>query len=102
MNLDLASRRFFATIVAALAGAATLGLYEQMAQTGTEWTAAQQVLKFERVVVVGKRAPQGSDALLAAASGSRVEQLPRVVIEGRSSAWADTHVAATAARCVAC
>jgi hypothetical protein len=102
MSLDLASRTFFATIIAALAGAATLGLYEEMAQTGAEAAALHQVVKLERVVVVGKRAPAGSDVLLAASDTSRVEQLPRVVIEGRSSTPADTRVAAAAARCVTC
>jgi hypothetical protein len=104
MNHDLASRTFFATIVAALAGAATLGLYEEMAQTGAESTAMPQVVKLERVVVVGKRAPLGGEVLLAAGGTGRVvEQLPRVVIEGRSSAPADTRIAAAAtARCVTC
>jgi hypothetical protein len=103
MNLDLASRTFFATVVAALAGAATLGLYEEMAQTGAESTAVPQVVKLERVVVVGKRAPLGGEVLLAEADSRVVEQLPRVVIEGRSSGAADAYVAAAAtAPCVAC
>lgn len=102
MNLDLASRRLFATLVAALAGVATLGLYEAMVRTGTESPAAQQVVQLERVVVVGKRAPAGGDALLTQHDANRIEQLPRVVIEGRSSIAPQTRVAAAPASCIAC
>lgn len=66
--------------IAAVAGAAAIG-------TGLAYAAAPaqpQIVKLERVVVIGKRA----------ATPAVVAQLPRVVITGRSSAQADLQLAA--------
>ncbi|MGN6831105.1 hypothetical protein [Paucibacter sp. M5-1] len=64
----------FALVTVASAASIGMGLAERSAQPRAE------VVKLERVVVVGKR---------AAAAPTVVAQLPRVVIEGRRALPAD-------------
>jgi len=76
--MNTAAKTFAIAIVAVTAAAAAgIGLANRTAAPTTE------IVKLERVVVVGKRA----DAAVVA-------KLPRVVIEGRRSASADVTVAA--------
>ena len=67
----------FAIVTVASAASIGLALADRSAQPGTE------IVKLERLVVIGKRA-----------AAPVVAQLPRVVIIGRSSAHDDVQLAA--------
>lgn len=102
MNIQSATRTFLATLAAALAGAATLVMYQQGLQAGVQ-PAAQQVVTLERVVIEGKRANDGAGRMMLASAPTVVHQLPRVVIEGRSQGASAQQLAdAPAPRCVSC
>ena len=76
--MNTAAKTFVIAIASVAAAAAMgVGLADHTATTATE------IVKLERVVVVGKRA----DAMVVA-------KLPRVIVEGHRSALAETAVAA--------
>jgi hypothetical protein len=79
MNTTVQALAFAAVVTAASAATIGLGLVDRVLQPRAE------VVKLERVVVIGKRA-----------EASLIAQLPRVVIVGRSSAAqaADVQLAA--------
>ena len=72
MNNTIASKSLVATALIALLGAASLA-FMQVEPTAP----APEVLKFERVVIEGKRA--------SAEQTAAIVHLPRVVVEGRRS-----------------
>jgi hypothetical protein len=75
----------FAALTIALAGAASLVVLEA---PQAEAMPAQQIVKLERVVVEGRRAPQATTV------ARNIERLPTVVIEGRRD---QTQIASAAA-----
>ena len=83
--MNTTSKTLVATLVIAVVGAAGLVLGQ-----APEATPRQEIVKLERVVIEGRRAPQ------VVASG-KVEHLPTVVIEGRRSHDADDVQVARAA-----
>lgn len=105
MNLSSAARTVLAMLVAALAGAAVLLMYQQGSQPELSAT-KQAVVQLERVVIVGKRSPAVDLAVPVVAAPAVVHQLPRVVIEGHSLARlaqpAATLLAAEPGQCVSC
>ncbi|HEX2012958.1 MAG TPA: hypothetical protein VJN44_18665 [Roseateles sp.] len=88
--ITTATKTFVATALIAVGAAALFTLGHAPAAP------APQIVKLERVVIVGKRA----DGVGQLADAQRVEQLPRVVIVGKRAALdGDLQVAALAARC---
>lgn len=79
MNTTTSSRLAVALIAAITATVALTASFAVMPQDGLP---AQEIVKLERVVIVGKRA-LAADVQV---SEPRIEQLPRVVITGRRAA----------------
>ncbi len=70
MMISHSTRKFFATVIA---GAATGALF-QLVNFGS--TPQQPLMQLERVVIVGKSTPAPQQV-------AAVQQLPRVLVEGR-------------------
>ena len=75
--MNSSSKTLVAAALIAIFGGAAL-MFAQ-----AEVTTKQEVVKLERVVIIGKRASAGTQV------ARHVEQLPRVVIEGRRAPAAD-------------
>ncbi|CAN5144984.1 hypothetical protein BH11PSE10_BH11PSE10_07310 [soil metagenome] len=69
------------TAIGAVAASAVLAL--ALAEPGAALAPPQEVVKLERVVVVGKRLNAADLQVAQQRPQQRIEKLPRVVIEGR-------------------
>ena len=99
MNTTAASRiaLALALIAAVTAITATVALTANLAVMPQDGVTVPEIVKLERVVIVGKRAPAGAVQM----AEQRIEKLPRVVITGRRAA-ADTQIAGSCAAQAVC